>query len=266
MSDIPIIADSILNGDVIAFIGAGISASAKNPYTHKDIKGLPLASTLVKLLSNEKSYIDNNLNFGEACFLLKNREGKIELINFLKTHLEEIKSPLPAHQLLADIPFEMFISMNFDCLLEEALKEKNKKTRTITKNSDISLLRNNELPVIKPHGCFSNEDTIIASIDDEQMFLYKNNFSIVDSYIKAKLANKVILFLGFGLADNDFKEMHKQLKNELGSYMSKSYAVKLYPSEFEKDYWKEQQVNIIDKDIGEFLKELKDTILQRRYY
>ena len=264
--EISIIADNILKDNVVAFIGAGVSATAIDPYTGEEVQGLPLAGELTRILAREKTYIEENLSFSEACYLLKQKEGTQTLVNFLKDKLEEVKSPLPAHKLLADIPFDMYISMNFDELLEKALLDNNKLIRTVNQNSDVSILHKNEIPIVKPHGCFSNPKTIIASIDDEEVFLNKPDFYIVDAFLKAKLANKTILFLGFGLADNDFRELFRQIKNALGDFMPNSYAVKLYPTEFEKIYWKEEKVEILDRDIGAFLKELKDVMLQKKYY
>lgn len=255
ISEIPQIADKILNGQAIAFIGAGASLSANDPYTNKSCIGLLSAKGLVDELVKTKNYIEATHDFNQACFLLQKREGKQSLINFLSTHLNKNIEPLPTHKLLASLPFEAYISMNFDKLLENALEKEKIKYRRILKDSDVSLLQNDEITVIKPHGCFSNEKEIIASSDDELPFNQK--FPLVDCFLKTKLANKTVLFIGFGLHDKDFEQLHQQLQLSLGALAPHSYAVSLKPSAYDKEYWENKKVKILDCDAGAFLKDIK---------
>ncbi|MBK6484283.1 MAG: SIR2 family protein [Chitinophagaceae bacterium] len=221
ISEIPHIADLISKGEVIAFIGAGASVTAKDPYTKKEVSGLPSATQLVQLMKkNREDYITENLTFSEACFLLQNRESS--LVKFLSTHLNKNIEPLPVHKLLASLPIETFISMNFDGLLEKALEKEGKKVRRILKESDVSLVSSDEIPVVKPHGCFSHEKDIIASSEDEISF--QQRFPLVDCFIKTKLASKTLLFIGFGLHDKDFEQSLQQLQQSLGTLAPHSYA------------------------------------------
>ena len=255
ISEIAIIADNISQGRAIAFIGAGASMTALDPYTKKSCTGLPNADELVRLMKINREYITDDLNFSQACFLLQNREKKQKLINFLSEHLNKNIEPLPVHKLLASLPFETFISMNFDLLLEKAIEKENKKVRKILTNSDVGLLQSDEIPVIKPHGCFSQAADIIASSADEVPFNQK--FPLVDSFFKTKLANKTVVFLGFSLHDKDFEQMHQELQLSLGAMAPHGYAISKDPTAYDIEYWKSKNVTILSYDAGEFLKEIK---------
>ena len=152
----------------------------------------------------------------------------------------------------------MYISYNFDTLLEKALTSVGKKYKTILDDNDISLLRDDEVAVVKPHGCFSKSDTIVASIDDELPFSEK--FPLVDCFLKSQLASRTVLYVGFSLGDADFKNVHLHLQKHLQDIAPKSYAVFLKPSSFQTEYWEANKVNVIDKDGGRFLKDIVNNL------
>ena len=262
IKEIPQIAEKIIQGKAIAFIGAGASFDAKDPYSNRLHYGLPGAYALVEELKKSKSYITSDLNFSQACFLLKKRESKQSLIDFLNRNLNKDINPLPTHKLLASLPFEAYISMNFDRLLEKALTEERKRHYTILKDVDVSMLPNDHIPIIKPHGCFSDPSEIVAAADDETPFLQK--FALVDCYLKAKLANKTVVFIGFSLRDKDFEQLHQQIQTSLGPLAPKSYAVFLNPNDYEIEYWQNKNVTVLNCDAGQFLKDLKNFISRQK--
>ncbi|PIE78416.1 MAG: hypothetical protein CSA15_07910, partial [Candidatus Delongbacteria bacterium] len=252
------ITDAILSNRTVAFIGAGCSMSAKDPDTGVQYNGLPGVGSLIEEMSRTKSYISIDMAFNEACYLFKIKEGKQNLIKFLEGYLNQDIDPSPSHRFLASLPFKMYISYNFDMLLEKALASVGKKYRTILDDYDISLLRDDEIAVIKPHGCFSKSDTIVASIDDELPFNEK--FPLVDCFLKSQLASRTVLYVGFSLGDADFKSVHLHLQKHLQDIAPKSYAVFLNPSPFQSEYWENSKVNIIDKDAGHFLKDIVNNL------
>lgn len=252
------ITDSILTNRAVAFIGAGCSMSAKYPDTGIKYSGLPGAWDLINEMAKSKSYIDTSMPFNEACYLYKNKEGKQNLIKFFEKHLNQSIKPSPSHRLLASLPFKMYISYNFDTLLEKALTSVGKRYKTILDDNDISLLRDDEVPVIKPHGCFSKANTIVASIDDELPFNEK--FPLVDCFLKSQLASRTVLYIGFSLSDADFKNVHLHLQKQLKDIAPKSYAIFLKPTPFQVDYWESNKVNIINKDVGRLLKDIVNNL------
>jgi translation initiation factor 2B subunit (eIF-2B alpha/beta/delta family) len=79
---------------------------------------------------------------------------------------------------------------------------------------------------------------------------------ILDATLKTTLANKVALFLGYGLGDHDFARVITTVKDELGQYMPKSYAVVNAATSFQREYWSEFGVQVIVEDLTTFLKKL----------
>ncbi len=214
-----------------------------------------MAAELVARLTRRRRYIDPTLSFPQACFLLKQKDGRGELEKFL---LEEIDKPVippaPAHVLLANLPFSCFVTMNYDQLLERALLEAKRRPHAVIDDDDVSRLRPTSIPVAKLHGCVSRPDTLIAA-EDEYNPLGERR-PIVDAYFKTQLANKTLLFLGFGLGDLDFRLAFNEIKHALGSRMPRSYAVVKTTDDYQQKYWESKGVEVITVDLMEFLRGL----------
>jgi len=245
----------LVEGHVVAFIGAGASAS----YTDENgntIEGVPTAAGLVDLMSKQQpSVIEPSAPFEEAAYLFEKAEGKQELLTFLSTHIGKIKSPLPAHRFLAALPFGGFVSMNFDALLERALDQQGRRYRLILTDQDVGLTadQSNEVAVLKPHGCLSRRETIIATADKVLPFLERS--PLLDAYLRVLVANKTILFLGFSLTDADFRSLVQSLHARLGT-IPKSYAVALGVKEFQRTFWADHNIEVVDQDLTKFLQNL----------
>ena len=101
---ISILANQLRNGNIIAFLGAGISRSYKDELTGKIYRGIPTAKEIVDDLANKKSYINTNMTFDQALFMIKVKEGRNEVERILEEFIDVPPlTPLPAHRLLVDM-------------------------------------------------------------------------------------------------------------------------------------------------------------------
>lgn len=238
----------------MAIVGAGLSLSYRDPESGRAYPGLPGAGQLVHTLSR-RGYISADMHFDQACFLYKKREGRADLERFLLSELDKPAiSPLPAHSLLASMPFASFVTTNFDGLLERALRDARKDPYPIIQDVDISRMRPSHTPVVKIHGCVTRPSTLTACADDFKPI--SQRLPIIDAFLKTILANNVALFLGYGLGDFDFARVITSLKDQLGDYMPRSYAVVKDATPFQREYWSEYGVKIISEDLTSFLKRL----------
>jgi len=242
-------------GNLVAFLGAGASRSYSDPLSGKTWAGLPTAAGLVERLAMKRSYIDKNMAFDEACFLLKHHDGRSDLEAFLVENMDRPAiQPLPADIILANLPFSAYITTNFDTLLEKALIQEKKRPHVVITDADVSRLRTHNTPLLKIHGCITRPDTLIAS--SEEYVPLSRRLPVVEALLKTYLANRVIIFLGFALEDDDFGKVFEETRQALGSYMPKSYAVVQDVSDFKKQFWNANGVQIIKADLTDFLREL----------
>jgi translation initiation factor 2B subunit (eIF-2B alpha/beta/delta family) len=79
------------------------------------------------------------------------------------------------------------------------------------------------------------------------------------------LANRTVLFIGFGLGDYDLLMLIKYLKNTLGKHMPKSFAVMRNENNYLEKFWKEYDITIINEDATLFLTELENTVKKLKF-
>lgn len=245
-----LLVEKLYSKNLVVFLGAGASR------TYHKFNGVPSAKEIVENLNKQKTYIDKKMTFPQAMFMVKKKESSNELIRVLTNIFNNLdnKKTLPVYDLLAKMPISAFITTNYDQLLENSLKNENKEFITIIEENDVSFWKNSDLPLIKIHGCISRPDTIIAA-EDQYRPLYSSK-PLISAMLTTFLANKTLLFLGFSLADDDFKNFYQEIKIHLQDYMPKSYSIVDDCDSYQEFYWKEQGVEIIKQDLTYFVKEL----------
>ena len=248
------LAKSIKEGKCIAFIGAGASAEYI-PEKGPKINGLPLSKELLRLLKNDHRYLEDCTNLGEASFLMKNSGERVTLEKFLVDELTSVSTPLPCHEILAQLNFSAYVSMNFDELLEYELKRLGKNFCPIIHDSDITKIAPTSIPLIKPHGTISIPKTIKIATDETLQFS-----TIFNLFLNYTLSNKSVLFIGFSHGDHDFNNLIIKLKRELKDYFPKSYSIVLDATKFQVDYWKKFNIEVIEEDATLFLRKLQKEV------
>jgi len=257
------LADYIHDGSLVAFVGAGVSRTYIDSSSGQSFPGLMSAGEIVCSLSQRRGYINDDMSFLEACYLYKEKEGRVALDRYLQQCIDRpaIK-PLPAHLILANIPFSAYITTNFDRLLETALQDAKKSPFPIIDDDDISRMRHSSVPVIKFHGCITRPSTMIACEDEYIPILERN--PIVDALLKTQLANKAVLFLGYSLEDQDFKTIFNEVKRTLGDRMPRGFAVVHSATDYQKAIWEKRGVTILECDLTNFLRHLQHTSIKER--
>jgi len=248
-----ILSNQLLQGNLVAFLGAGVSLEYRDG--GKVLPGISSAREIVDDLVSKKIYIKSSMNFEQAFFAIKRREGRNEVERLIQTYVRKrtIK-PLPAHNFLASLNFSAYLTTNFDTLLEESLESNDKRSSQIIDDEDVSRWHGASIPVIKLHGCISRPATMIAA--EDEYILLQTRAQVVAALVKVILANKVMLFCGYSLKDTDFKFLYQDIKNILGNHMPQSYAVVHASDTYDKDFWKAQGITIIESDLTDFLKGL----------
>jgi len=250
------IAKKLEEGELVVFIGSGVSRS------YKGMPGIPTAEEMVELLAREFPYIkesneykDHNLRFEIGCQMLKQHGGDRELINFLCKNINKPNiKPLPAYNLLSRLPFNSYFTTNFDRLLEDSFSSVENNVHVIVEDEDVAFWKSDKKPIVKLHGCINKRESIVAAIEDYKPF--KKTKPLIDSLAKVILASKTILFIGFALQDEDFIVLFNELQRLLGDYMGQHMAVVVNPTERDVKHWQENGITLVNRDLTDFLNEL----------
>lgn len=243
-------------GELAVFIGAGVSR------TYDGKPGVPIASEMIDYFARRFSYIaalpeykSQSLAFEKACQMIREESGDRELIDALCKQIKNpIIRPLPAHDLLAKLPFNAYFTTNFDTLLETACSRVCTFHKIVV-DSDVATWHTKDSPIIKLHGCIDNTNTIVAAVDDYRPF--NETKPLIASLAKTILSCKTILFLGFSLNDTDFKDLFEELHNILGDkYMGKHVAIVKQLDKTDEETWEKDNVTYINTDLTSFLNRL----------
>lgn len=252
------LADHLKDGNLAAFVGAGVSRTYVDNTTNRIFAGVPTANDIVADLKKTVSYIKDKdrITFERAFFLIKNHEGRQGLERRILSYVNRRNiRPLPAHELLTSMPFSAYLTTNFDNLLERSLDTTNKEYSVLIQDNDITHLKGTQVPLIKLHGCVTRPDTIVAA-EDEYITIDKKT-PIISALVQTLLSYKTVLFLGFSLSDVDFMRTYQELLDVLGDHMPRSYAIVKNANDYDITFWEAKGLTIVDEDLTCFLRNLK---------
>lgn len=292
-----LIVERIYERRCVPFLGAGVNVSSG------EYRGLPLAGEvsmrLIETLTGKRvKNLDElvQVNTDESLNEYKEltRTGlhdlarvalHVEFINdtpYLMKRLNDILSdddrePSKLLNTLAQMPFELIVTTNYDQLMERALPVKPKVVVQPINgfDADTENALRDELAaykgtvVYKIHGTFKNEgqrnhdgsSPVIITEEDYIKFLTSigKSHGGIPVQIKSKLTYSTLLFLGYSLQDWDFRTIFKGLIESLEPHEKrKSFAIQKDPSEFWVDFWVDKGVQIYNVDLYEFAEQLEE--------
>jgi len=250
--NIPIeLIEELQKDNVVLFCGAGISMSEG---------ALPSGGQLAhELVKRAKLRSMRGKSLPEVAQKYERKLGHQNLINYIARRIEEIDcSPQRAHHLIAMLPFRRIITTNWDNLLEDALRDAHKPFVKLVRDSDVAFVDEKKTLLIKLHGTIEQKDTPIITGDDyyDAFRRLPETANLVRSYF----ATKTLLFLGFSLADEDFRRMYQEVVQHLGKQKRRAYAVQLDPLKLTVKDWEQKNVQIITADVTLFLDALQKKV------
>lgn len=201
----------------VLFVGAGLSIGA----------GLPgwaeLLEKLDQRLHTRLGPVRGDfLDYAEKIDLNVGRVRKVEALReILRAPGIE---PSPVHRALLSLPFRAIFTTNYDDLIERTLEQAGRRYDSIRYDEEVGVIDEHEaVPVIKFHGDLEDPPGVVLTRRD--YMLYHDLHPAFTPLFEAMLATRTFLFVGFGLADDNFKELDKTVQRALGRYRRKAYAI-----------------------------------------
>jgi hypothetical protein len=267
------IAKAVNNRTCIPFLGAAAN------YKCAGYDGLPLgfevSESLAAKLVNET--IADKKNLPRVTLMFERKVFRSTLISNVKDLIpDKDREPSRLLKVLASLPFDLYITTNYDRLLERALAPRDPVVIVQTVDaleggeqvtdwaaSDPATRR----PLVyKIHGTFKDpnpldKSPLIITEDDyiDFLTLLHTEKHAIPRQIQARLATNTLLFLGYSLEDWDFRVLYKSMLNaDDEPFRPASYSVQKGPAQYWVNFWQTKKVNIIDSDIYEFTDALAD--------
>lgn len=208
------------------FLGAAANVSSPE----RGYVGLPLGSDVARELAKLLGASDDDLrgvslDLAEVALETTVRTGRAYVMNRLERLLpDHDREPSPLLRTLARLPFKVIVTTNYDRLLERALGEAGREVLVVVQartGFDAETMRlvderieesSASVVVYKLHGTLDSEATdVVIDEDDYIEFMRAIALERLPRSILSRLADGVLLFLGYSLRDWDFRMLYRLL-------------------------------------------------------
>ncbi len=259
------LAIQLARGQVIPFVGAGVSMSL----------GLPSYGALIQELGGHIGFdgaifeqLGDYLTLAEFYHLRKS--GLLELQAHLrekwrKTEKEVVASPV--HRAIVELGCKLIYTTNFDDFLEKAHKGLDRRYRGLRSVNDFVNLADDKVHIVKLHGDLRSPKTMVFT---ESSYFERLAFeSPLDIKLRADVLGKSLLFIGYSLSDINVRLLLFRLQKlwETGpkpEFRPKSYVFMGRPNEVLAEVLRSRGVEPIVADttdqaasLASFLKDLR---------
>jgi hypothetical protein len=226
---------AIKKRQAILFAGAGVSMTV----------GLPSWSTLIEHIAEEldidlSTFNGTDLNYLTLAEFYRIKQGSIgPLRSWMDRHWtlpEEKLKTSRVHELICKLDFPIIYTTNFDRNLETAFDLQGKDYVKIVNAKDIARIREGVPQIVKYHGDFDDDDSIVIAETD---YLDRLSFeSPLDIKFRSDALGKTILFIGYSMTDLNIRFLlHRLWKTWAGSGYERdrpqSYVFMLRPNPVE---------------------------------
>ncbi len=200
------LADAAVRGQLVVFMGAGVSAGA----------GLPTWSELLRELAATAGLSDaerdglERLGHLDRAQIIDRRLGASVGEAVASSLLEHHRSAL-AHTLLAGMPITEFITTNYDALFEQASQDAQRPVAVLPYAPTARASR----WLLKMHGCVREPNDIVLT--REHYLRYGSRNAALEGIVQAMLITRHMLYVGFSLADDNFHRIVDAVRRAIGA-------------------------------------------------
>jgi hypothetical protein len=208
------------HGDVVVFVGAGLSKGAKLPGWIDLMR--PLAKAVKYRLPDDDALITAEALL-EVAQAYNDEKGPNELIRCLRAELGKNVRLTSVHRLLARFRLDLIFTTNYDDLIERTFQSASKPVHTVVTDIDVAFWSRANMQVVKLCGSLNQAESIIITRDQ-----FREYFTTRDALarrLRTELESKTALFLGYNLKDPFFNQIWSNIGLDFGDLRRRGYAV-----------------------------------------
>ena len=281
----------VKTGNCILFLGASVHASPPpdSPYVYPEEQRPPLGPALAKKPAKECDYkkkfpdeLSLDLDRVSLCFEKTPGLGRSKLVDCLIEHLRTGKKPSPALVMLAGLPFKIFVTTNYDRLLESAFRKWEKDPATFVYNPkpdpgkptpDMIEDPTAERPLLfKMHGDLNERDSIVITDEDYITFVQRMSdkpaLHPVPGTVHHRMKKWHMLFIGYSLHDFNLRLIFRTLRwNVDPANFPCSYSVDKSPDPLILRVWQDKEgfITFVIEDLWTFVPRLYKEVKGEEY-
>lgn len=270
------LAKRISDGECILFLGAGVHAAPPegSPFSYPAEQRPSSARELAKKLAKEceferkfKKESPFDLMRVALCYELTGGLHRQGLADALDRHLRTGRMPSPALKMLAQLPFKIFVTTNYDLLLDKALAEAGKVPKVFTYSpkedqvtGDYQDPKEREPLVFKMHGDLNTPSSIVITDEDYITFVQrmsdKDTYHPVPQTIRYRMLSWPTLFVGYSLRDFNLRLLFRTLRWHIDpASIPPAFSVDRNPDPLILQVWQDQRrfVTFVTEDLWSFV-------------
>lgn len=261
----PDLAERLARGQVILFVGAGVSMALK----------LPSYSALIRKIGDNLGFdgpifegMGDYLTLAEYYHL--QRGGLKEMQRLLQSEWdmpEKVVAVSPIHQAIVQLGCNVIYTTNFDSFLERAHRAKGRKFKRILSVKDMVNVDDDAVHIVKLHGDLTVPSGMVFT---ETSYFERLSFeSPLDVKLRADALGKSLLFIGYSLADINIRYLMFRLQRqwetepELG-LRPKSYVFLTRPNPVQSGVLESRGVETIIAETTDSTQSLADFLTDLR--
>ena len=279
-----LLVDNVKKGKCILFLGAGVHfpPPAGSRFSYPVADRLPLGAELARTLAEECEFNkecpnEEPTDLKRVSLCYETKLGRNNLAARIQAAVGDKGRPSPAVCGLAELPFPLVMTTNYDKLFEKALggvgkdpfvsgfdpSEAPAREYPVTKGDPSS-----EKPfVFKMHGDVDVPQAIVITDEDYIGLALRmgtaSNHPVPQS-IRYAVTRQPLLFVGYSLLDYDLRLLMRALRGPLDpTYRPDTYSVNPEPDPLIKSFYTPQGFRFIAEDVWQFVPQLYADVLER---
>lgn len=278
--------EPVRTGECILFLGSGVNAPPPpgSGFTYPAEERPPMAGELAEMLAERfafSEFLDEPATDLKRVSLHAETSpggGRRALITALEHFLVKGKKPSPALSLLAQLPFQILVTTNYDSLLEDALRAAGKTPDPFyydpdgtepTRDVDDDPTADRPM-VLKIHGDLARRESVVITDEDYIRFVQrmsdKASHHPVPETIRYRMKRWPTLFFGYSLRDYNFRLLFKSLRWKIDtSKFPPAYSIDSNPDALILRVWQDERrfVTFVAQDLWRIVPWLKRQIDRR---
>ena len=236
---------------LIPFVGAGLSQPLNLPSWEK----------LIDFIAGQLGYDPDVYKLNGTYSQLAEHYINTKGVGPLRSEMDRLFNPSDqdiaaskTHELLVRLKVPLIYTTNYDRIIERAYKLHNSACHTIASIDDIGGARQDATHVVKFHGAFSDDASLVLT---ESNYFDRLAFeSALDIKLRADMLGRTLLFLGYSLSKEDINiryllyKLHKlrrQVRPDTPGEPS-AYLTAFGAGEVQQSLLKKWDVEVIELD------------------
>ena len=242
--------DHMKRGEVILFVGAGLSVNA----------GLPGWIELAHLIADNAGFhwpAQEDITTEHLLTIFQyyeNQYGRNRLLRIVDDKLDTIKhTPAIAHYLITLLPVQIVFTTNYDNLLERAYHDVFQPAHVVVNPLELAYWSQDNTQIVKLCGDLSRPDSIVITKRDFN--IYSETHRRLIEQLRTTLETKTALFLGYSLRDPFINQIWDAIHLTQGEHHRMAYAVIFNPNPLELADFQKRGIHVIQPPIKNNIEE-----------